>query len=883
MVALLFYLLKFMIKILASTKIKVLKDFQNICLVELRVPDSVTGKSTIILSIYLLMGIISCTGMQKYIPAPPDFITKVQLKNIYDKDIPKKFVRQIKWASITSDWAVPYIYMDVADHFESMGDEARTIHFYDRAINEAAKRNDTYGQGTITNKKIIAVFKFGKKRDAHDIITEKEKTWSKSPLNVFVVQSYANYYLMSGEYDKAKEYFRQSLDLNKNYQNNFNLLMLRRDTEMNYGITIILADYIPALFSRLKSLNFDESFLKEIRKNIDGGISCLNQVMILNKEIKNSKIGRYTPDIVFQTMESNVDNFLGLAYGINGQFSEAVEKLNTSAKLSRKIYYPIGEINSMFFRNQICLLEENIKEGQRTARQLNELAFKYRLPFYQIWSKFILSHYNSKVGNNSQAIDLLEESIAVVENYCPEFMADMMQEAFLLNKEALYTELTELFIEESDYTGALVAAEREKSSQMVALLRGEDIGKSSVEIELIRNIKINDKEITDGYRKMLEVFDNDNALKETMSRIEKTEIARRDTVNKIKKQSEELYSLISVEPLNTENLQQLLDKNTTVFSYYVTDKILYVWAITKDKIHLEKIDITREKLIKMVSSFITAILAKDKKQTASFSEKIYDILLKPVITFVSGDRIGFIPHGPLYWLPFAAMSSKGQYLVDGFSIFYLPNAGMIKYIFTKQTPEDMKVMAVANPDLKGKIIEQPYAEEEAEIIKKNIPQTSIFQGNEATKEKVKENIGKYDFVHFAVPGIYEKSAPVKSGLMFTSPQSDDSRLTAGEIFKLKFKGRAILMSAFHAVPEISATGTEIAVINTSFLYAGSPSVVATIWSVEDKSRVNFMDILYNNMKKDGSIANALRVTQNEMIKLGYPPYDWAAFMLTGRY
>jgi CHAT domain-containing protein len=829
------------------------------------------------------MGIIGCAGIQKYMPAPPDLITKVELKNTYDGDIPKKLVRQIKWASIFSDWATPYIYINIAAHFESVGDELRAIHFYDRAINEAGKRNDVYGEGTITNKKLLAMYKFGKKQDAYNIIVEKERTWSKSFLNIFAMQSYANYYLMSGEYDKAIKYFRQSLDFNNNYQSNFNLLMLRRDNEMNYGIAIILADYIPALFARLKSLDFDESFIREIRKNIDEGISCLNHVTILNKEISKSKIGQYTSDIVFQTMESNVNNYLGLAYGIKGLIPEAVEKLSASAKLSRKIYYPIGEIKSIFFHNQIYLLEKNIAAGQRAALELNELAFKYHLPFYQIWSKLILSYYKAKIGNNSQAIDLLEEAIAIMENRYPEFPADMIQEAYLLDKEALYKELTELLIEEGDYTGAWAAAEREKSSQMVALLTGEDIGKNKIETELIGNIKTNYKEMTDGYKKMYGVFADYKALKETMKQIEKSENGRLDAIKKIKEQNEELSSLVSVEPLDTDNLQQLLDKNTTVFSYYVTDKILYIWAITKDKIHLEKIKIAREEVAKMVSSFVAAILAKDKKQTESLSEKIYSILLKPVIPFVSGDRIGVIPHGPLYWLPFAAISSKEQYLVDGFSIFYLPNAGMIKYVLKKQMTQEMKVLAFANPDLDEKQLELSYTKAEVENIEKNIPQTTIFQGNEATKAKVKENISNYDVVHFAIPGIYEKSVPVKSGLMFTSAHPDDRRLTAGEIFKLKFKGRAILMSSCHVLSELSLNGAEIATLNTSFVYAGSPSVVSTIWNIEDKSRVNFMDIFYSNLKKDESIADSLRTTQNEMIKLGYQPYDWAAFILTGKY
>jgi len=48
-------------------------------------------------------------------------------------------------------------------------------------------------------------------------------------------------------------------------------------------------------------------------------------------------------------------------------------------------------------------------------------------------------------------------------------------------------------------------------------------------------------------------------------------------------------SLVSVEPLDTEDIRQLLDINTTLFSYYVADKVLYIWAVNKNRVHLERI------------------------------------------------------------------------------------------------------------------------------------------------------------------------------------------------------------------------------------------------------------------------------------------------------
>ena len=169
-----------------------------------------------------------------------------------------------------------------------------------------------------------------------------------------------------------------------------------------------------------------------------------------------------------------------------------------------------------------------------------------------------------------------------------------------------------------------------------------------------------------------------------MEKIENARVGQRNVLIKIKEQNEELYSLIAVEPLHIEDVRQLLDPNTTLFSYYVADKVLYIWAVNKDRVHLERIKINKEDVSGLVASFNAAIISRDKKLTAILSEKIYDTFLKPVIPFVAGDRVGFIPHGPLNYLSYAAMSYKGQYLINGFSIFYLTDAGLLKYVMKKQ-------------------------------------------------------------------------------------------------------------------------------------------------------------------------------------------------------
>lgn len=831
-----------------------------------------------------LLTISGCGSVMENMPAPPDMLVKIELKGPYDKEIPEKFVRQLKGASFMSDWAIPYIFISVGMHFESAGDVTLAVHFFDRAISEFRSRKDATGEGTALNRKVFALCEFGKIRDAYNTIAEAEKNWPNAPLNAFVFHNYGHYYLLNGDYNKALGYFRKSFQSNENFRNDFNLLMLRRDSELECGIAVILADYFPAMSPKFSLLDFDEAFYKTIRKNVDEGILHLRQVIVLNDEIRKTRIGRFTPENVFQVMESNVYNFLGLAYGIKGRLPEALKYLETSKQLSGKANFRIGEIDSIFFGNQIYLLAKNITEGQKAARELNEMADRYHLPFYQIWAKFILSRYYLGFGDSSQAIKLLKDAVGIMEKQRSELVIDTLKETYMFNRQVLYEALIELLAKEGDYKGAFETAERAKSRVLVDLLAGRDIGRTPLETELITQNEKYIREMTDGYRKMLSATDEDDSVfKSALDKIEKSQAGHRDVIIKIKEQNEELYSLISVEPPDADLISKLIDENTTLFSYYVTDKVLYIWAVTRDRIHLERIKINKEDVFRLVSSFNNAIAAKNKKQTSVLSEKIYDTFLKPVIPFVKGDTVCFIPHGPLHYLPYAAMSYKGQYLIDGFSIFSLPGAGVLKYIQKKHPFRGLKVLAFGNPDLGSKQLDLPYAREEVENIKKIIPDADVYLGAGATKQKATELLGKYDIVHFATHGFFIEEAPMSSGLWLSAGGGGNGKLTAAEIFKLRFKGWAVVMSACKTALGLSSTGTEIMGLNRSFLYAGSPSVVGTLWNIDDKSTAVFMDIFYKNIKKNEEIADSLRKTQQEMIRRGYSPYDWAAFTLTGKY
>jgi len=817
-------------------------------------------------------------------PAPPKWLAKIELNGPYDNELPEKYVTQLRGASLTSDWGIPYIFMSVGLHYESTGDEVRSLHYFDRAIEEFRKRKNLYGEGTATSRKIFMLYEFGRIQDAFNLIKEKEKEWNTPSMKIFVNHNYGHYFLMNGDYAMAAAYFKQAIDGNSDYKDEFNLQVIRRDSELEYGISLILTDYVSKMVKKYRLMEFDQAFYDAIRtKNVDNGIAHLNQLLVMNKEIRKTKIGSYTPENVFQMMEANAFNFLGLANGIKGNWKDSHSYLERASELAGKASFRIGEMDTLLFLNQVYILEKNINEGKKAAEKLNEMGDKYHLPFYQIWAKYILSRYFLGFGNSQKAIEVLKEAAAIVEQQRSTLIIDKLKETYLFNRQVIYESLIYILSREGDFKGAMEMAERAKSRVMVDLLAGKDISRDKAEEELLKKEEEYSKDILKVKRQLVKTY-NEEEIKEISSRLIKAEGGYRDLVIKVKNKNEELFSMISVQSLGSPEIQNMLDEDTTLVDYFVTDDLLYIWSADKDRVHLERVKISADELRNLVSSFLSSVSSRNRERTEGLSQRIYDIILKPIIPFVSKGRIGFIPHDFLYYLPIAALSNNGKYLVEDYSIFYVPSATVLKYTMEKKGGKGLKpLLAFGNPFLGDESLSLPYAEIEVERIQKRIEKASVFLKLDATETKAKELLNSYDIVHFATHGHFAEEDPVNSSLLLAPDNRDDGRLSALEIFKLHFKGRAVILSACKTALGKSSTGSEIIGLNRSFLYAGSPSVVSTLWSIDDKVTADFMDDFYTQIKGGKGIAHSLKQAQVDMIKRKYEPYYWAPFILTGRY
>jgi CHAT domain-containing protein len=76
-------------------------------------------------------------------------------------------------------------------------------------------------------------------------------------------------------------------------------------------------------------------------------------------------------------------------------------------------------------------------------------------------------------------------------------------------------------------------------------------------------------------------------------------------------------------------------------------------------------------------------------------------------------------------------------------------------------------------------------------------------------------------------------------------------------------------------------GDDIVNFSRAFMYAGSPSVMASLWGVDDDATQLLMVTFYKHLKEGQSKAEALSSAQSEVREQYSNPFYWAGFILNG--
>ena len=176
---------------------------------------------------------------------------------------------------------------------------------------------------------------------------------------------------------------------------------------------------------------------------------------------------------------------------------------------------------------------------------------------------------------------------------------------------------------------------------------------------------------------------------------------------------------------------------------------------------------------------------------------------------------------------------------------YTPSVTALLKRHREQPSNEFKLLAVAQPSAPGQP-DLPNTTLEVAEIRKHLGTHSVMelQGADATVERVIMGLSHCRWVHLACHGSQNRSDPTKSALIL-----QDGRLEIGRITGSVLPGTAefAFLSACQTVSGDDALSEEAVHLAASMLFVGYRSVIATMWSIQDKDAPVVADEVYRHL------------------------------------
>ena len=341
-------------------------------------------------------------------------------------------------------------------------------------------------------------------------------------------------------------------------------------------------------------------------------------------------------------------------------------------------------------------------------------------------------------------------------------------------------------------------------------------------------------------------------------------------------------------------IRELLPAHTVFVEYALLPDTLAVWIVSSRGSRASAVGVRRDSVAQLVDGF-TREMGEPDVGTTSARARLFDLLVTPFATELAGAReIVVVPDRELARVPFAALWNRdtGRYLLEDYRVRTLPSAAFLLAASRASSPDARSsALVIGNPKLDAagaaELPPLPGASREAEQVAGLYSRRQLLTGAEASRDRVLELLPKYGVFHFAGHAVANGDQPELSYLALSSQRSDDQgTLRAGEIAKLRLSNlQIVVLSACSTLnPRRSRMGA-IAGLAYSFLRAGAPGTVSTLWDVDDNVTTELLVSFHKRFSGGMSAAEALRLAQQDALRSRRPelrsPKAWGAFVYTG--
>lgn len=358
----------------------------------------------------------------------------------------------------------------------------------------------------------------------------------------------------------------------------------------------------------------------------------------------------------------------------------------------------------------------------------------------------------------------------------------------------------------------------------------------------------------------------------------------------------------------------LLKPGRTLISYAQSGAALYALVVGPSEATL--IELKAEGLARRVAELNEAIVRRDDGAYRSAAFTLHQQVMEPLLPHLRGTELLIIPDGPLRLVNFEVLRT-GSPAVDGEASSLLLHRYTIAYLLSATTAVQFaelarershRTLALA-PGFTDEVkrsylarardsvrldrdylryVRQPFALRTAEDLGRTL-NASLLIGARATERGLRSALADHGILHLGTHAEMNATNPMYSRLVLnkdgdgTEPDSD-GYLHAYEIYELDLRAQLAVLAACE-----SGAGTDdgegIRSLGYGFAYAGCPSLVMALWSIDEKVSSEIIERFYahlaDGLPKHEALRRAklehLRSAQDELLQ----PYYWAGLVLVG--
>ncbi|MFO7890007.1 MAG: CHAT domain-containing protein [bacterium] len=821
------------------------------------------------------------------------------------------------------------------------------LRYFDKALHVIEKIGDQRGKSLVLWNQGLIYWNYGnfaesleKCKEGLDIALNLDFKWAEERILTTMGLDYWN----MGNYTKALDCQKKALSISREIGDKVGMNLQIGNLAILYGelgeIDKALDYYNQALaLSRETGNKVDVAThfnnigtIYAFRGDYNKALELFNQAVVISKQVQDKK------------SESIFLGNIGDVYISLDDYNKAENSIREAMKIAQdlgnqaiiaSIHVKLGDLHMNM--EQYTAAFHHFSESLKIAKSINQHVDIMEASMGLSVSCFQQNNFKKSFFYAEQAIKQFEEMRSTVST-------EKFKTGFLVHNIDVYDQAIDVcsalhvkYPEEKYDSRSFYIAEKAKARSLLDIMYQGKIFQNlseipdSIQQELITceyDIEKKYQELSYELNKSLEAQDKLFIIK-SEEQLEDLKRKKEKILDYLGKKFPHYYTLTNPVIYTINDVQQkLLNEKQVLIEYFVGDEGIFMWIITKTEQEFITINISKSDLGNRLAA-VSPIFNKQKQVIETkvdhrwanirldlLNQLYKDLLKTPAAACLDNTQeLIIVPDDILHYFPFEILVTDLQegevtYLIEDYAISYAPSASLLNPDLRTKNRARHSLLAMGNPDFRSEkkksfwdqlvgivkyravfrgdnFLPLPEAEKEVIKIAENFRNSTVYTGKQANEERFKQIASDFNIIHLATHFLVDDSQPMYSKIVLSQAgnESEDGLLQTYEIYNMKLNADMVVLSGCNTGMGELKRGEGLMGITRAFLYAGVPSLVVSLWPVEDRSTAVLMDTFYQYLNKGSSENRALQKAKIDLIKssdIKQDAFYWAPFVLIGR-